>query len=95
MALRPVGRVSWTVTVPLDGPLPPFCTVSVYVAPFSPWLKFPVWLLETLRSGSWSIVVGSEAVSFEVFSSPPWGGIARVRYAVAECRGSSAPRKAR
>jgi hypothetical protein len=39
----PAGTVSVTVTVPLVEPAPaPFDTVTLYVAPFCPCVKFPV-----------------------------------------------------
>ena len=49
----PDGTVSVTVTVPLAGPAPAaFITVTLYVAPFCPWAKFPVWLFEMLNTGA-------------------------------------------
>jgi hypothetical protein len=48
----PVGAVSVTVTVPLVGPAPAaFLTVTVYVAPFCPWVKLPTCVLAMLRLG--------------------------------------------
>ena len=42
-SVRPVGIVSVTVTVPFVGPAPAaFDTVTVYVAPLCPCVKFPV-----------------------------------------------------
>jgi hypothetical protein len=43
-SVSPDGTVSVTVTVPLVGPAPaPFNTVTVYVAPCCPCVKFPAW----------------------------------------------------
>ncbi len=41
VGVRPVGRVSLTVTVPLVAIVPEFLAVMVYV-PVPPWLKLPV-----------------------------------------------------
>lgn len=77
VAVSPLGRTSTTVTVPLLARFPMLATVIVYVAPVSPWKKLPKigpWcVLLTMRSGlgAGSIVVGSEALSFAVFVSPP------------------------
>jgi hypothetical protein len=49
----PVGTVSVIVTVPLVGPAPvAFNTVTLYVAPFCPCVKFPVWLFAILNTGT-------------------------------------------
>jgi hypothetical protein len=40
--VKPVGAVSVTVTVPLVGAAPTLLTVTVYVAPVCPCVKFPV-----------------------------------------------------
>jgi hypothetical protein len=42
VAVKPVGSVSVTVTVPLVAAVPVFLAVSVYVAPVCPCVKFPV-----------------------------------------------------
>jgi hypothetical protein len=50
--LKPDGMVSVTVTGPLVGPgVAPFDTVTVYVAPACPWVKFPVCVLMMLSTG--------------------------------------------
>ncbi len=62
VALRPVGRVSVTVTVPVEASGPLFLTESVYSAPIWPWRKSPVWdlsmtrLIDLMLVGSSSIV---------------------------------------
>ena len=71
VAVRPVGSVSVTVTVPVVEAKPPLDTMIAYVAPVWPWLKLPVWVLVMVRSGIWPMVVRSLAVSFEVLNSPP------------------------
>ena len=74
VAVRPEGNVSIKVTaVPSVGALPAFDTAMLYVAPAWPWVKLPVWLLVTVRSGAGgsTTVVGSDAVSFAVLVSPP------------------------
>jgi hypothetical protein len=51
-SVSPVGTVSVTVTVPLVGPAPAaFDTVTLYVAPFCPWVKFPAWLFAMFKAG--------------------------------------------
>jgi hypothetical protein len=50
--LRPGGAVSVTVTVPLVGPaVAAFDTVTLYVAPVCPRVKFPVCVLLMLSTG--------------------------------------------
>src|SRR5262249_29601239 len=71
VAVRPEGRVSTAVRGPDVVPVPEFVAVIVYVSPTSPCVKFPVCDFATVRSASWLTVVGSDAVSFEVFDSPP------------------------
>ncbi len=47
-------------------------TVIVYVAPVCPWVKLPVWVFVTVRSGAVAdTVVESVAVSLLVLVSPP------------------------
>jgi hypothetical protein len=51
-SVRPVGIVSVTVTVPFVGPaLAPFDTVTVYVAPLCPCVKFPVCVFVIPNTG--------------------------------------------
>jgi hypothetical protein len=51
----PDGAVSVTVTVPLVGTAPiAFDTVTLYVAPFCPCVKFPVCDLAILRRGEFT-----------------------------------------
>ena len=73
VAVSPVGRVSVIVTVPVVEAVPLFLTVIVYVAPVCPWLKLPVCVLVTVRSGAvgTTTVVGSLAVLLVVLVSPP------------------------
>src|SRR2546427_10076361 len=70
VAVKPVGSVSATVTVPLVEALPLLVTVMVYCAPVCPCLKLPTWVFVMVRSG-WTIVVGSSSVLLLVFSSAP------------------------
>jgi hypothetical protein len=72
-ALRPGGRVSVTVTVPDVGPVPPFVTVRVYVAPLCPCVNDPACAFAIVRSATpgTRIVVESLEVSFAVFVWPP------------------------
>src|SRR5437899_11684318 len=51
VAVRLLGNVSVTVTVPLVGPVPELLAVMVYVAAVCPCVKFPVWVLLMVRSG--------------------------------------------
>ena len=54
----PDGIVSVTVTVPLAGPAPAeFDTVTVYVAPFCPCAKLPVWLFHILSTEGFGRIV--------------------------------------
>ncbi len=55
VGVRPVGRVSVTVTRPLVAAVPELVAVMVYV-PVALWLKLPVWLLVIVRSGVGAIV---------------------------------------
>ena len=73
VAVKPVGNVSVTVTVPLVTALPLFVAVIVYVAPFCPCVKLPLCDLVMVRSGTLGglMVVGSEAESLPVLASPP------------------------
>jgi hypothetical protein len=71
VAVKPLGSESVAATVPLVGPGPALATVSVYVSPVSPWVKFPTWLFAIVRSATCVIVVGSVVESFAVLSSPP------------------------
>src|SRR5712692_2873700 len=71
VALRPTGRVSVTVTIPLVGAKPEFVAVIVYVAPTCPWVKLPLCDLAMVMSGSWLIVVGLVAESLAVLVWPP------------------------
>jgi hypothetical protein len=52
----PAGTVSVTVTVPLVEPVPTFHTVTLYVAPFCPCVKFPVWLFPILNAGGFALI---------------------------------------
>ncbi len=70
VAVKPTGKLSVTVTVPLTGALPTLPTVIVYCFPTSPWLKVPLWLFWIVRSGT-LMVVGSVAVSLVVSISQP------------------------
>jgi hypothetical protein len=66
--------VSVTVTVLLVGPTSvpgPFETVIVYVSPLSLCRKLPLCDLAIARRGSWTIVVGSEAVAHGETVQPP------------------------
>src|SRR5262249_21207696 len=65
------GGESTTVTVPDVVQLHELVAVIVYVAPVSPWVKLPVCDFAAVMSASWLTAVGSEAVSFDVFDSPP------------------------
>jgi hypothetical protein len=50
--VSPVGTVSVTVTMPLVGFAPvAFDTVTLYVVPLSPCVKFPVWPFAILNIG--------------------------------------------
>src|SRR5439155_269500 len=71
VAVRPAGSVSVTVIVPLVAVPPLLVTTMLYVAPVWPTLKLTLWLLVMVRSGGVLIVVGSVAVLFAVFVSPP------------------------
>ena len=71
VAVRPPGSVSVAVTAPLVGVPPVFLTVIVYCAPVWPWMKLPLCVLLTIKSGPFPMVVGSLAPSLAVFSSPP------------------------
>src|SRR5437867_6908055 len=70
VAVKRVGSVSATVTVPLVEALPLLVTVMVYCAPVCPCVKLPTWVFVMVRSG-WTIVVGSSSVLLLVFSSAP------------------------
>ena len=75
VAVNPVaGSVSTTVTVPVLARFPKLMALMVYVAPVSPWknepLITPACCFETIMSGA-KIVVGSLAVLFATFTSPP------------------------
>ena len=71
VAVRPLGKVSVTVTVPVVEADPLLLTVIVYVAPVCPCVKLPVWVFVIARSGTAIVAVGSLTVSFEVLFSPP------------------------
>src|ERR1051326_144643 len=73
VAVRPAGRVSVTVTVAVVGPRPLLLTMIEYAAPVCPWVKLPVWVLLTVRSGTNArlMVVRSVAESLRVLVSPP------------------------
>src|ERR1035438_3732188 len=50
-SVRSEGTDSVTVTVPLVGPAPAaFDTVTLYIAPFCPWVKLPLCVFVMLRS---------------------------------------------
>src|SRR5437773_1490314 len=80
-SVRPDGTVSVTVTVPLVAPAPaPFDTVTVYVAPDCPTLKFPVCVLVLFSAGETVLV---ESFVFPEAGPPPdtpsaftWGDVA-------------------
>src|ERR1700753_4069764 len=71
VAVDPAGKLSVTGTGAVVGAVPLFFAVIVYLAPVWPCVKFPVWLLVMVRSGTPPTVVGSVAVSLAVFVSPP------------------------
>ena len=48
VAVRPLGSVSTTVTMPLDPPVPVLEARIVYCAPVCPWVKLPAWLFATV-----------------------------------------------
>ncbi len=50
VAVKPAGKLSVTVTVPLVAALPTLLTVIVYCWPTSPWVKLPLWLFRMVRS---------------------------------------------
>ena len=69
--VRPVGTASVTVTVPLVGPAPAvLLTVTVYVAPLCPCVKFPVCALPMLNTGGLAMIV-VESVVFAPTDPPP------------------------
>ena len=70
VAVKPVGNVSVTVTVPLVEAVPELVTVIVYCAPVWPCVKFPLCDLVIVRSGC-TTAVGSVSVLFDVLVSPP------------------------
>jgi hypothetical protein len=56
-SVRPAGTVSVTVTTPLVGPVPvAFDTVTLYVAPGCPCVKFPVCVPVIVRLACWPAV---------------------------------------
>ena len=62
-SVKPEGGVSVIVTSPLVGPAPAaLLTVIVYVAPFCPCVKLPVWAEATLR-----LEADASAVKFAVW----------------------------
>ena len=69
VAVKPVGSVSFMVIDPTVGPAPLFVTVIVYVLPVSPWVKLPVWLLETVRSGERQVLKRMETLFAPVFAT--------------------------
>ena len=74
--VRPEGGVSVTVTKPLDGKVPTFATVTVYVTVCPATAMFGVCDFAIARSvaltgGVVVMVVGSVAVLLPVFVSPP------------------------
>ena len=66
-AVRPAGKVSLTLTVPLDDALPMFVMTIEYVCPFCPCVKLPEWVLVIVRSEE---TMSIEAVA--VFPAPPF-----------------------
>jgi hypothetical protein len=73
VAVKPAGRVSVIVTVPLVASAPVFLAVSVYAAPICPCVKFPVCDLVRVRMGAVELlmmVVGSETVPLELLPPP-------------------------
>ena len=73
LTVRPVGRVSVTVIVPLEAKPPPFVTVKEYV-PLEPTVKLPLCDFAKVKSGGATVVVGSVAELlplFAVASFPP------------------------
>ena len=75
--LKPVGSVSVTVIVPMVLAEPMFVAVTVYV-PFTPIVKFPLWLFVIARSKpvAPTMVVGSLAVLFAGLVSPEFETVA-------------------
>ena len=74
--VRPAGGVSVTVTVPLDGELPTFETVTAYVTVCPGLAMSGVCTFARVRSlaptgGAAVMIVGSVAVLLDVFESPP------------------------
>src|SRR5438046_2827659 len=68
--VKPVGKLSVTVMVPLVSSVPGLLAVNVYV-PLTPTVKLPLCDFAIVRSGSWLIVVASLAESLAVLVSPP------------------------
>ena len=58
--VKPVGRLSVTVIVPLVAKVPGLLAVKVYV-PLTPTVKLPLWVLAMVRSDTPLMVVESEA----------------------------------
>ena len=71
-SVNPVGIVSVTVTVPLVGPpVWPFDTVTVYVAPCCPCVKFPVCDFAMARSGGPMGLIIAESLALFGAEPPP------------------------
>src|SRR5208283_4031658 len=60
VAVRPEGRASVRLTVPIVGPVPLFVTVMEYCAADCPWAKFPPCDFETVRSGTFVLLCGAK-----------------------------------
>jgi hypothetical protein len=72
MAVRPVGRVSETVTVPEVGPIAAASETVIVKVPVCPAAKFPVCDLAMLKSGGRvPMLTISEALLLAGFVSPP------------------------
>src|SRR5438067_509571 len=71
VAVRPEGRVSVTVTVPLVAWPPWLVAVRKNWSPVSAWVKLPLWLLLTIMSDGVRTLVESLAVSLAVLDWPP------------------------
>ena len=71
-SVNPAGTVSVTVTVPLVGPaFAPFDTVTVYVAPCCPCVKFPMCDFAMARSGVPMGLIVAESLALLGAEPPP------------------------
>src|SRR5689334_17337935 len=71
VGVNPNGSASDTVTTPDVGPEPTLLTPIVYDAPTCPPVKLTARATAIVRSGGALMAVGSFALSFAVFTSPP------------------------